>query len=140
MRKEGGEQECAWQEGYAAFTASPTSRDGVKYYIANQAEHHRQKTFREEVDRAFGEGGNRIRRSIPRLTDEKERPRFRLDVFSPNHLASGDLERRGSTGLEAGGFTAISRWLSAATPPVGDPDRNGLHPGRDASADHRSAS
>ena len=38
----------AWQEGYGAFTVSPTSRSSVKKYIANQAEHHRVKTFREE--------------------------------------------------------------------------------------------
>jgi len=38
----------AWQEGYGAFTVSPTSRLGVQKYIANQVEHHRAKTFREE--------------------------------------------------------------------------------------------
>ena len=39
----------AWQEGYAAFTVSPTARSGVKEYIASQAEHHRVKPFREEL-------------------------------------------------------------------------------------------
>jgi REP element-mobilizing transposase RayT len=39
----------AWQEGYGAFTVSPPSRDGVKRYIANQEEHHRKLTFREEL-------------------------------------------------------------------------------------------
>ena len=39
----------AWQEGYAAFTVSASSRPGVKKYIVNQAEHHRKKTFREEL-------------------------------------------------------------------------------------------
>ena len=39
----------AWQEGYAAFTVSVTSRDAVRHYIANQEEHHRTKTFREEL-------------------------------------------------------------------------------------------
>ena len=39
----------AWQEGYAAFTVSPTSRPSVKNYIANQEEHHRKKSFREEL-------------------------------------------------------------------------------------------
>ncbi len=42
--------EFAWQEGYGAFTVSPTARDGVRRYIANQAEHHRVKTFREELE------------------------------------------------------------------------------------------
>jgi putative transposase len=39
----------AWQEGYAAFTVSASSRAGVKKYIANQAEHHRKKSYREEL-------------------------------------------------------------------------------------------
>lgn len=39
----------AWQEGYSAFTVSSTARRSVKSYIANQAEHHRIKTFREEL-------------------------------------------------------------------------------------------
>jgi putative transposase len=39
----------AWQEGYGAFTVSPNARDGVKRYIANQEEHHRKQTFREEL-------------------------------------------------------------------------------------------
>jgi putative transposase len=39
----------AWQEGYAAFTVSATARAGVRHYIANQEEHHRVKSFREEL-------------------------------------------------------------------------------------------
>ena len=39
----------AWQEGYAAFTVSATTRDAVKSYIAHQEEHHRTKSFREEL-------------------------------------------------------------------------------------------
>jgi REP element-mobilizing transposase RayT len=42
-------REFAWQEGYGAFTVSPTARPQVQKYIANQAEHHRVKTFREEL-------------------------------------------------------------------------------------------
>jgi len=37
-----------WQEGYAAFTVSPSEINMVKEYIANQIEHHRKKTFEEE--------------------------------------------------------------------------------------------
>jgi len=37
-----------WQTGYGAFSLSPTSIDGVKKYILNQAEHHRVKSFEEE--------------------------------------------------------------------------------------------
>ncbi|MDB5340517.1 MAG: Transposase like protein [Planctomycetaceae bacterium] len=44
-----GLRQFAWQEGYAAFTVSPNSRDGVRTYIANQVEHHRVKSFREEL-------------------------------------------------------------------------------------------
>jgi putative transposase len=38
-----------WQDGYAAFTVSATSRSRVKSYIANQATHHRRKSFRDEL-------------------------------------------------------------------------------------------
>ena len=38
-----------WQDGYAAFTVSPTSRDGVRSYIGNQREHHRKRSFLEEL-------------------------------------------------------------------------------------------
>jgi len=42
-------REFHWQEGYGAFTVSPTARSRVKQYIANQVEHHRVRTFREEL-------------------------------------------------------------------------------------------
>ena len=38
----------AWQEGYGAFTISPSQRSAVRRYIEGQAEHHRTRTFREE--------------------------------------------------------------------------------------------
>jgi len=38
-----------WQEGYAAFTVAPTLRDAVRRYIMNQEEHHRTRSFREEL-------------------------------------------------------------------------------------------
>ena len=38
----------AWQAGYGAFAVSFSNLDAVKRYIANQAEHHRKRTFREE--------------------------------------------------------------------------------------------
>jgi REP element-mobilizing transposase RayT len=47
--KEIGEASFAWQEGYAAFTVSASKRDAVKAYIDRQEEHHRRKTFREEL-------------------------------------------------------------------------------------------
>jgi REP element-mobilizing transposase RayT len=39
----------AWQEGYAAFTVSAGARQVVQEYIANQEDHHRTRSFREEV-------------------------------------------------------------------------------------------
>ena len=38
----------AWQEGYGAFTVSPSQRQAVRRYIEQQEEHHRTRTFREE--------------------------------------------------------------------------------------------
>ena len=38
----------AWQEGYGAFTVSPSRTDKVHKYITNQIEHHRQRTFEDE--------------------------------------------------------------------------------------------
>ena len=43
----------AWQEGYGAFSVSPTLVEKTVKYIANQEEHHRRMTFREEVMRFF---------------------------------------------------------------------------------------
>ena len=47
----------AWQEGYAAFTVSATSREAVRHYIANQEEHHRMKSFREELVEMLNKAG-----------------------------------------------------------------------------------
>ncbi len=38
-----------WQEGYSVFSVSPTAREQVSRYIANQKEHHRKHSFREEL-------------------------------------------------------------------------------------------
>ncbi|HEV7746020.1 MAG TPA: hypothetical protein VGO56_13555 [Pyrinomonadaceae bacterium] len=38
----------AWQEGYGAFSVSKSEGDKVVRYIANQQEHHRKRTFKEE--------------------------------------------------------------------------------------------
>ena len=48
VRGEIGQSKFGWQEGYGAFTVSPTACEAVKKYIRNQEEHHRTKTFREE--------------------------------------------------------------------------------------------
>ncbi len=40
-----------WQQGYGAFSISPSHVDNLKVYIANQQAHHRQETFQEELRR-----------------------------------------------------------------------------------------
>jgi len=37
-----------WQEGYGAFTYAEQDKKRLIHYVANQVEHHRKKTFREE--------------------------------------------------------------------------------------------
>jgi REP-associated tyrosine transposase len=50
-------EEFAWQEGYAAFTVSATAREAVKKYIANQEEHHRIRSYREDLIEMLGMAG-----------------------------------------------------------------------------------
>ena len=38
-----------WQDKYAAFTYSIQAKDNLIEYVKNQEEHHRTKTFREEL-------------------------------------------------------------------------------------------
>ncbi len=37
-----------WQEGYGAFSVSQSQRGTVVKYIADQAEHHRTRSFEQE--------------------------------------------------------------------------------------------
>jgi hypothetical protein len=39
----------AWQGGYAAFSVSSSVVEKTQHYIQNQAEHHRKRTYREEL-------------------------------------------------------------------------------------------
>jgi hypothetical protein len=39
----------SWQDGYAAFSVSPSQLEVVKRYIARQEEHHRRRTFDDEL-------------------------------------------------------------------------------------------
>lgn len=39
----------AWQEGYAAFTVSASGLEEVRRYIENQEEHHRERSFQDEL-------------------------------------------------------------------------------------------
>jgi REP element-mobilizing transposase RayT len=38
-----------WQRGYAAFTVSASQLEKVRAYVRNQEQHHRRKTFQEEL-------------------------------------------------------------------------------------------
>jgi putative transposase len=49
VHEENLEPAFSWQEGYSAFTVSPNVRHHVKGYIARQEEHHRRKTYLEEL-------------------------------------------------------------------------------------------
>jgi REP element-mobilizing transposase RayT len=42
-------QQFAWQEGYAGFSVSQSIHDKTKRYIANQEEHHKKMSFKEEL-------------------------------------------------------------------------------------------
>jgi len=44
-----GAGEFAWQNGYGAFSVSHSNIEAVKNYIAGQGEHHRKRTFQEEL-------------------------------------------------------------------------------------------
>lgn len=41
-------KEFAWQEGYGAFSVSPSLVDKTVKYIRTQVEHHKKRTFQEE--------------------------------------------------------------------------------------------
>jgi REP element-mobilizing transposase RayT len=49
IRSDLGIKDFAWQEGYAALSVSRERLEVVEKYVANQAEHHRKKSFREEL-------------------------------------------------------------------------------------------
>jgi len=38
----------AWQQGYGAFSVSPSQLERVKQYIANQPAHHQTRSFEQE--------------------------------------------------------------------------------------------
>ena len=41
-------EKFAWQQGYGAFSVSPSLVDKTVKYIRSQAEHHKKRTFQEE--------------------------------------------------------------------------------------------
>lgn len=57
MHDEVGRQSFAWQKGYAAFTVSASGVEHVRKYILDQAEHHRVRSFREELKALLDKSG-----------------------------------------------------------------------------------
>ena len=51
------DHDFAWQEGYGAFSVSPSKRAAVKKYIAEQEDHHRVRTFQEEYFEMLAKSG-----------------------------------------------------------------------------------
>ena len=50
MKTQGaGFQGFSWQGGYGAFSVSESQLPIVKQYISNQEEHHRKRTFQDEL-------------------------------------------------------------------------------------------
>ncbi|MDA0810634.1 MAG: IS200/IS605 family transposase [Planctomycetota bacterium] len=43
--------EFQWQNGYGAFSVSPSHVDALKEYIRNQRDHHRKESFQDEFRR-----------------------------------------------------------------------------------------
>ena len=46
-----------WQNGYGAFSISPSHVDVLRRYIETQEEHHRKETFQDEFRRLCGKYG-----------------------------------------------------------------------------------
>jgi putative transposase len=55
--RESHEREFRWQRGFGAFSVSLARVPAVVRYIARQEEHHRRKTFAEELKRLLHETG-----------------------------------------------------------------------------------
>ena len=49
VHQELGIRSFAWQEGYAAFTVSASGIPKALLYVQNQEEHHRQRSYLEEL-------------------------------------------------------------------------------------------
>jgi REP element-mobilizing transposase RayT len=53
--KEKGVKGFTWQIGYGAFSVSGSGIDNVKKYILNQKQHHKAKTYKEEIEECIKE-------------------------------------------------------------------------------------
>lgn len=48
-RRQGGMPEFGWQRGYGAFSMNKASLDHAIKYVKDQEEHHRKRSFRDEL-------------------------------------------------------------------------------------------
>jgi len=69
--KENFNRRFTWQEGYAAFTVSPTATDSVRRYIATQEAHHRKHSFVDEL------------RELPNAAGIEFDEKYYCDVWHP---------------------------------------------------------
>lgn len=46
-----------WQDGYGAFSVSPSHVNALRTYIENQEQHHRKESFQDEFRRLLGKYG-----------------------------------------------------------------------------------
>jgi REP element-mobilizing transposase RayT len=51
------EPQFAWQEGYSVFSVSASKVGTVRQYIATQEEHHRRRSFAEELQELLQKHG-----------------------------------------------------------------------------------
>jgi len=55
------EPRFSWQDGYAVFSVSASQAPAVVQYIQNQEEHHRHRTFRDELEQLLVRHGIEFR-------------------------------------------------------------------------------
>ena len=55
--KDNFDSRFGWQEGYAAFSVSPSRTEAVRRYIAEQEKHHARKSFIDELKEYLEQAG-----------------------------------------------------------------------------------
>ena len=55
--KDNFDSRFSWQEGYSAFSVSPTNTESVKKYIADQEQHHARRSFADELRECLEQAG-----------------------------------------------------------------------------------
>lgn len=52
-----GVERFSWQDGYGAFSVSPSRLEAVRTYVLKQEDHHRRQTFEDEYLRLLKSSG-----------------------------------------------------------------------------------